>query len=661
MKKKSATSSLESLSVPELEEAVRRHNQLYFEFNRPEISDYEFDRLVERLKTLAPDSEALLELGSDVRRSGKKVRHRSEMLSLDKCYHDEDLASWAEKISGDFVASPKIDGLAVEIRYDARGFLTLAATRGDGLEGEDITENVRMIDDIPARIALPETENPKNASWEAKEGIEVRGEVYMRLSVFRTYKEQFANPRNLAAGAVKQKEAHKAREYRLSFFGYDVLGRDFETEEQKRDFLRKNRFPVVESLKVDRDRLSQPYDYFLKKRAEEDFETDGVVYRANLVSEQKRLGVTAHHPRYAIAYKFQGDSGVTTLDDVEWNVSRTSVITPVGLVEPVELSGAMVSRVSLHNLGLMQKLGLRHGSKVVMMRRGGVIPNLESVAEAGKGRPFAPPSHCPSCGEPTEVRDDFLYCTNKSGCRHAKIQELEHFMKVIECDGFGEKLIEKLYDNGFVLDPAEFYTLTKDNLLELERMGDVLATKLIGNIQAKRKLPLDLFLRSLGIRELAKHTAKILAQNFGTLEKVRSVSEEALSAIHTVGPVIAREVVEGLRKKSGLIEKLLKQVAVEAAPVTSGAERESAGPLQGKKFVFTGTLVSMERAKAQKLVEAQGGESQDSVTQDTDYLVIGDGGGAGSKLEKAKKIQSKGGKVKIMTESEWGTLVKRPS
>ncbi|QQR79723.1 MAG: NAD-dependent DNA ligase LigA [Deltaproteobacteria bacterium] len=645
--------TFEGLTIAQLEEAIRKHNQLYFEFNQPEISDYDFDRLVERLKQLNPKSKILLELGSDVSLLGKKVKHLSEMLSLDKCYHDEDLVSWASKIEGDFVVSPKIDGLATEIRYDAQGNVRLAATRGDGQEGEDITENIRMIQDIPQKIPL----NPPFSKGE----VEIRGEIYMKLSVFQKYKDQFANPRNLAAGAVKQKEAQKTKEYQLSFFGYDVLGKDFETEWEKREFLKKNHFPVVESQKISREDLLNPYAYFLKKRSEEDFETDGVVYRANLVSEQKRLGVTAHHPRYAIAYKFQGDSGITTLKDVEWNVARTGVITPVGLVEPVELSGAMVSRVSLHNLGLMQKLGLRHGSKVVMMRRGGVIPNLESVSEAGHGKAFEIPQECPSCGSPTEVRDDFLYCTNKTGCRKTKVQELEHFIKVIECDGFGEKLIEKLYDNGFVLDPAEFYSLTKENLLELERMGDVLATKLIGNIQAKRKLSLDVFLRALGIRELAKHTAKILVQNFETLERIRSVSEEELSAIHTVGPVIAREVVEGLKRKKDLIEKLLKCITVGANLVFVPKHlEESQGKLQGKKIVFTGTLVSMERSKAQKLVEELGAESQDTVTQETDYLVIGDGGGAGSKLEKAKKIQAKGGKIQILTETEWEKLIKQP-
>ncbi len=624
-------------TVDALEKEIQKHNQLYFEKNQPEISDYAFDRLVEKLKKLKPDSSILSAIPSEG--GAKKVRHTSEMLSLDKCYSVDDLNDWSEKFEGEIVASPKIDGLATELRYNEKGELTLGATRGDGVEGEDITANVRMIADIPQKIS--------------RGSLEIRGEIHMKLSTFKKYKKKFANPRNLAAGAVKQKDPQKTKEYHLSFFGYDVLGLPLETEWEKRSLLQSFRVPVVESRKVNREEMKEAYEYFLSKRTREDFETDGVVFKANLVSEQNQLGVTAHHPRYAIAYKFQDDSGTTVLKDVEWNVARTGVITPVGLVEPVELSGAMVSRVSLHNLGLMKKLGLRQGSKVVMMRRGGVIPNLESVLEVGHGKIFESPKVCPSCHSRAEIRDDFLYCTNKQGCRTTKIQELEHFIKVIECDGFGQKLIEKLYDNGFVQDPADFFTLTKNNLLELERMGEVLATKLIGNIQSRKKISLDGFLRSLGIRELAKHTSKLLVQHYRTLKDVLKVSEEELSQIHSVGPVIAREVVEGLKKKKGLIQKLLKYVDVAANLVFAAGGRSQGSPLHSKKFVFTGSLLSMTRNKAQKLVEEKGGEVLETVTKNLDYLVVGDGGGAGSKLEKAKKNQAKGAKVKIISERDF--------
>ncbi|MBI2067330.1 MAG: NAD-dependent DNA ligase LigA [Deltaproteobacteria bacterium] len=612
-------------SVEELEEKIRHHNRLYFEKNAPVISDPDFDSLVRKLKKIRPGSPVLSEIPADFsvqEKEFKKVTHLSPMLSLDKGYSEQEVLEWAGKFDGDLIASPKIDGCATELRYNEKGELFLAATRGDGMVGEEITPNARMILDIPQKISP------------FRGGLEIRGEIYMRLSVFEKYKKEFANPRNLAAGAIKQKNPRKTSQYSLSFFGYDVLGTPFETEAEKIRLLKLFRFPTVEMRGVVKTKIQEMFDYFLSKRATLDYETDGVVFKVNRIDEQKRLGFTAHHPRFAIAYKFQGDSGITTLEEVEWSVARSGTITPVGVVRPVELSGAMVSRVSLHNYGLMKALGLRRGSKVLMTRRGGVIPKLESVVEAGRGGPFMPPKRCPSCSLATEVRDDFLYCTNPKGCRKTKMEELEHFIKVIECDGFGEKLIVQLYDNGFVKDPSDFFHLKKEDLLELERMGDVLATKLIGNIQARRELPLDLFLRSLGIRELAKHTSKILVREFKTLDCILAVTEEELSAIHTIGPVIAREVVEGLKLRKGLLERLLKYVNVRAPLAAPKEGVQSAGSLQNKKFLFTGSLLSMERPKAEKLVERLGGEIASGVTKDLDYLVVGDGGGAGSKLEK---------------------------
>jgi len=635
MKKKNNASE-----IKKLEKEIQHHNQLYFQKNKPEISDTKFDQLVRELKKHKPNSSVLSEIASDIRdvsmKEFKKVRHTRFMLSLDKCYAEEEIQNWADKFEGEVVASPKIDGSAAELRYNENGELHLGATRGDGVVGEDITANVRMIKDIPQKIG--------------EGGLEIRGEIYMKLSIFKKFEGTFANPRNLAAGALKQKDPRKTRDYQLSFFGYDVLGKEFKTEKEKGSFLKKIGIPMVETRIIPKEEMQEVYEQFLSKRERHDFETDGVVFRANNLSEQKRLGFTAHHPRYSIAYKFQGDFGKTTLMDVEWSVARSGVITPVGIVEPVELSGATVRHVSLHNYGLMKKLGLRKGSKVLMVRSGGVIPKLESVVEAGRGIPFKSPDQCPSCGFPSEVREDFLYCTNPKGCRRTKLGELEHFIKVIDCDGFGEKLIARLYDNGFVKDPAGFFKLTKEDLLELERMGEVLATKLIGNLKEKQKLPLDLFLRSLGIRELAKHASKILVKEFKTLKRVLKVKEEELAAIHTIGPVIAKEVVAGLKKKRGLIERLLKFVSVVGArSPRPGAET---APLRGKTFLFTGSLLSMKRGEAENLVESKGGEIAGGVTKDLDYLVVGDGGGAGSKLEKAKKK-----KVKVVSETDWKKLI----
>jgi DNA ligase (NAD+) len=636
----------EAMSVAELEAEVRKHNRLYFSLNAPEIPDTDFDRLVETLRAKAPKSPALSELPSDVRPAGAKVRHDIPMLSLDKCYDEASVLEWAGKFKGEAIASPKIDGVALSIVYDRDGALVQAATRGDGAVGEDVTANVRAIANVPKRVGA--------LAKKGKGRIEVRGEVYMPLSIFARYKDAFANPRNLAAGAIKQKDPAKTADYALLFYAYDLLGTNALSEQEKLAWLSAEGFAELERRIVAGEGMQEAFEYFLSRRAAYDFETDGVVFKADLVGEQERLGNTAHHPRYAIAYKFQGDSGVTVLRGVEWSVSRSGAITPIAIVEPVELSGAMVGRASLHNLGIFRKLigdGLSIGARVLMMRRGGVIPHLESVEHPGKGA-LDIPGVCPSCGAKVEERDDFLYCTNPEACVRSKVGELEHFVKAVGIDGFGEKLVAQLYENGVVTDPSEFYDLTVDELLRMERMGETLAAKLVKNVDEHRRIPLDVFLQALGIRELGKHASKILA-GFGTLEAVMSRPEEELATVNTIGPVIAHEVVAGFQAKKELIAKLLKQVQVEEVEPVRG------GVLGGKSFLFTGKLLVMERKEAQELVEENGGSLALSVNKDLDYLVVGDGGGAGSKLDKAKKLQEKGRKVKVITEKAFLKMVKQ--
>lgn len=623
--------------IAELEAQIRHHNKLYFEHNRPEISDEEFDQLVERLKVLRPKSKVLQELGSDLSVTGEKVEHSSPMLSLDKCYNLDDLMRWAEKFAGDVVVSPKIDGAAIAIRYDEKGELTLAETRGDGFKGEDITKNVRQIEDIPRKVS--ETE------------LEVRGEVYMKRSIFEKYRNEFANPRNLAAGALKQKDPIKTKEYGLNFFAYELIGKDYPHEMEKVELLKRLGFIPVETCLVTKDQqaFEKIYQEFFTRREKLDYELDGVVYKANLLSEQTRLGASAHHPRWAIAYKFQGDVGTTELLEVEWSVSRTGTITPIGLVKPIELSGARVSRVSLHNVGIIKKLGVTLGSKVTMVRSGGVIPKLEAVLTSTK-RKIVLPKKCPSCGFATELRDEFLHCTNPQGCRKTKLGELRHFVDVLEIEGFGDKLIEQLYDNGFVEEVDDFFKLKVEDLVDLERVGQILAEKLIKNVREHRKVPLELFLRALGISELGKHVASVLKKNFHNLETILQTKESELAEIHTIGPVTAKEVGEGLRQKTPLIKRLLKHVElVEKARAT--------GALAGKSFLFTGKLAAMTRGEAEKKVLAHGGEMAAGVSRDLDFLVIGSEGyrnqEKGSKWIKAEGLIRKGADLKIISEEEF--------
>lgn len=624
------------MSIGELEEAIRHHNYLYFVKAKPEISDEEFDRLVQKLRKCKPDSSVLTQVGSDVLPTATAVRHQVPMLSLDKCYSEKEIQHWAEKFSGDVVASPKIDGCAVSLKYNSKGALTLAATRGNGIEGEVITPNAKFVRAIPKETSL------KN--------VEVRGEIHMPLSVFKRFKGEFANPRNLAAGAIKQKDPKKTAEYQLSFLAYDILNADAETEVQKQRLLEEGRFPVVEWRVVAKEEMQKVFEGFLTKGTRFDFETDGVVFKANEVAEQNRLGATAHHPRYAIAYKFQGETGETVIRDIIWSVSRTGTITPVGIVDPVGLSGARVTRVTLHNYGLAKKMGVTLGAKVRMMRRGGVIPNVEKVIQS-KGGALRPPSQCPSCGSAVELVGDFLYCTNPKRCAVTKIAELDHFVKTVDIEGFGRKHLQQLYEMGLVKDAADFYTLKTHNLLPLERMGKTLATKLVTNIEMRRKLPLEVFLRALGIDELGKHTSKILA-DFGSLKKVLVISAKELDSVHTVGEKIARAVVQGLKEKRPLIDRLLKFVTIE-----EGEPRKRGGLLSGKSFLFTGALLDMEREKAQALVEANGGVAATGISLKLDYLVVGDGGKAGTKLDKAKKLIAQGVKIQILSEKEFLKMI----
>lgn len=677
---------LVSLSVEELEAEIQRHNHLYWDQAQPEISDHDYDRLVRRLTEVAPDSPVLQELGpAEVGRIGNAVTHAAPMLSLDKCYafrnpdhKPGDLYSWAFSVArgevkgprfeGRVVVTPKMDGIAASLRYNEDGHLVQAATRGSGVEGDDITANVRTIEDIPNHLAEP--------------GIEVRGEIYMRLSVFAGFEEQFSNPRNLTAGAIKQKDPRGCARYGLSFMAYDLIGTDLTSEVDKLERLQDLGFSIPESLILDKDELQQGYTHFASQREALDFEIDGVVFKVNRVAEQQRMGATAHHPRYAIAYKFQAEKAITTLQRVEWSVARSGAITPVALVEPVTLSGASVSRASLHHVGFLEepsaeddpeqgkrKLGLlgRHsGARVEVSRRGDVIPKVEQVIEhpdpplAGATR-ITLPEACPSCGGGVRREGDFLYCQRPEQCRHATIGALAYFCKVVDIQGFGEKLLAQAYDHELIRSPADLYALTAEDLLGLERVGQKLAEKLIQEVDSHRQMPLATFLRALGIEELGPHVSGIMARRYGSLLAARAATAEELAAIHSVGEVIAQKVVSGLLAAAPQIELLVQQVTVLEEEAGADTEADAvAGPLAGQSFVFTGKLLELKRKQAQQQVKALGGEAPAGVIKTLTYLVVGDGGEQrkSSKRIKAEKNIEAGAATRIITESDFRKLMR---
>ncbi len=649
---------VDDMNVDELAAAIRYHNWRYFVLADPSISDYEFDRLTRRLKALAPDHAALVELtDGGGGPTGDKVAHDAPMLSLDKAYDAETVQAWAEAFEGQLVESPKIDGVAASLKYDADGRLIAAVTRGDGVRGEVFTANAMFIDAIPKHIGA----GP----------VEIRGEVFMPLSVFRGHFEgDFANPRNTTAGAIKQKEPHKTAGYRLSFFAYSVLGVDLDTVMDWVSWARDHGVPIVEMALLDAADVQAGYERWLARRAEIDFEIDGVVYLANVVAEHARLGATSHHPRYAIAYKFQGESGTTTIREIAWSVSRSGAITPVALIEPIVLSGATVSRCSLHNLAILRDLGASAGAEVVAMRRGGVIPHIEAVLTPGPTPEAAIPQTCPVSGHATEVVGDVLMCSEPHHCPAARLGTLEHFAKATEIDGFGPKILAQLLERGWLEEPADFYRLTAARLERLERLGRRSAQNLVASIDRARTLSLPRFLKALGVADLGAVAARKLAQTFGTLEAIRAAAPEDVAAVYGLGDRTARTILSGLDKRAELIDNLLAYVTVEPTPVVAAADTEQAdsalasGTLAGRSFVFTGKLATLDRKGAQALVTQRGGKTPSRVSKTLDYLVIGDDGspllGDGvmsSKHTEAAKLVAQGAALQIISETRFLELV----
>ncbi len=669
--------ALPDLNADQLEVLVRRANVEYWERNDPSLPDPLYDRIVEALRRERPDSPLLDDLGERVpdgpvleadeaedvapeARFGQAVRHTRPMLSLDKCYSNEELETWAGKFEGEIMAMPKMDGIAASLRYDERGKLQLAATRGRGTEGEDITVNVLLIEDVPNEI--PAEHGP----------LEIRGEIFMPLSNFASFGGEFSNPRNLTAGPIKQKERDTPEGRRrldaLSFFAYDADGRDFAHERDKLAVIeacgfRRDGFDIEF---VERDQLPASFERFAKVRPELDYEIDGVVFRAADTAEQRRLGSTSHHPRWSIAYKFQGDTGITTLNDVEWSVSRTGKITPVAMLEPIELSGAMISRASLHNLSRFAALGLRRRAKVEVTRRGGVIPMVERVIEIPDGaEEFEVPDHCPACGNEVVItRDreaDFLQCKQPERCITARLGELEHFAKVVDIQGFGPKVVRKCFDEGFLSTPVDYYRLRVEDLEQLERLGRKSAQGLIDEVEAHREIPLSTFLQALGIAHLGGQTSRLLAQELGSLRAIREVDRERLLQIRGIQDAIADAIIEGLDTHAELIDALLSEVKIDETPVETIGNRLGEGGdglLAGKSFLFTGALESFDRKTAQQKVLEHGGTTASGVSKTLDVLVIGSGKGQkSSKQKKAEKLIADGVAIEIMSEGDFLKLI----
>lgn len=642
-----------ALSADELEQEVEKHHRLYWEEDAAEIDDALYDLLVERLRELRPNAAILQDLGAEEIEQSLRITHERPMLSLNKCYTEEELKRWFTRFEGQAVVSPKIDGVAMSVRYDNDGKLQLAATRGDGVEGERITENARRVIGVPESIPT----GP----------LEVRGEAYLPLDIFRKkWAQDFANPRNLAAGALKQKDPDKTGAYGVHFLAYEVIGLDDQPDEAKRfDAIAEMGFHAVPYILANGDEGQQAFEHFANDRDNLNYEIDGVVFRVNDTAQHEEMGRTAHHPRYAIAYKIQGESGTSVLRAIEWSISRTGKINPVGIIDAVSLSGVTVKRVSLHNLHIMRELGEgefpKLGAKVLVTRRGGVIPHLEAIIEDGD-EVIEIPSTCPSCGAPTREEDDFLVADHDIDCVTAALKRLEHFSAVTDIRGLGPKVLAQLFEAQLVREPGDIYLLTKEEICTLERTGEKSAQNLLDAIDARKTLRPATLLAALGIPSLGRQVALALEEEFHQKwDELLQADVARLTAIEGIGEVIAEHISEGLEHLAPIIEHLLLHVTLTWPEPQKTIENS---PLQDVGVVFTGAMQHMKRKDAQALVRRLGGKTPSAVSGAVRYLVLGDkdfdefaAGKLTSKAKAAKKLQDQGADIEIISESDFLKLV----
>lgn len=640
--------------IAELREQIEKHNYAYYVLDQPSISDAEYDELMRKLMELeeqypqykTPDSPSQ-RVGGAPLEAFQKVTHRVPMLSLSNAFNEGDLRDFDRRVRqevGDvrYVCELKIDGLAVSLRYED-GYFVQGATRGDGTTGEDITENLKTIRSLPLRLRKQVT-------------IEVRGEAYMPRKSFEKLNEKrkmngeelFANPRNAAAGSLRQLDPKVAASRQLDIFAYHVVNAEelgILSHSAALNYLDELGFktnPARQVCETIDDVLSY-IEQWHGRRASLPYDIDGIVIKVDAFAQQKQLGATAKSPRWAIAYKFPAEEVVTQLVDIELSVGRTGVVTPTAILQPVRVAGTIVQRASLHNEDYIREKDIRLGDYVVIKKAGDIIPEVvRSLPErrTGKEEPFDMPTHCPACASELVRLDDevALRCVNPQ-CP-AQIREgLIHFVsrQAMNIDGLGEKVIAQLFEHGLVRSVADLYTLTKDQLVALERMGEKSATNLLQAIEASKQNSLERLLFGLGIRHVGAKAAKTLAEHFETMERLQQATKEELTAIHEIGEKMADSIVTYFSKEE--VKQLLERLRAYGVNMTyKGAKQtvDISSTFAGKTFVLTGTLQSMSRSEAKETIEALGGKVTGSVSKKTDVVVVGED--AGSKLEKARQL-----------------------
>ena len=658
--------------VEKLRERINSHNHLYYVLDNPEVSDAEYDRLFDELLALEEKYPSLITSDSPTQRVGaapleefETIRHALPMLSLNKATSEQAFHDFHRRVlelSGmpeetiRYMVEPKFDGLAVELIY-TNGVFQSGATRGDGIRGEDVTQNLRTVKSIPLRLMgkpVPVL-------------IEVRGEMIMNKKDFQTLNKArekageplFANPRNAAAGSVRQLDPKVTSKRPLSMYAYGtgrVEGKNLTNHRDSLRFLEKLGFKISRHVKLCEgvEEVKAYYQTILSQREKLPYEIDGIVIKVNAFNLQEKMGELSRSPRWAIAWKFPAQQEHTRIKDIVVSVGRTGALTPVALLEPVRVGGVEVSRASLHNEDEIKKKDIRIGDTIIVQRAGDVIPEVVKVVASkrtGRERTFTMPSLCPVCGSGVERPEgEAIHRCTGMGCPAQIKENLVHFASkgAMGIDGIGHKYLEQMVDKGIIKDQADLYFLTKQDLMKMERMGDKLADNMLKAVDQSRTPSLARLIYALGIRNVGTHLADVLAKNFGSIENLANQSKEDLTRIHEIGPIVAESIENFFHNPKNLkiLEKLKKGgVNFPVAEAEAGEK-----PLEGKSFVLTGSLDGFTRDRAREIIEAKGGRVTTSVSKKTDYLILGKE--PGSKYAKAQGLG-----IKILNESDFKRLV----
>lgn len=657
--------------IEKLRDAIEYHNYLYYIKNKPVIADETFDKLFRRLQDLEEHFPEFESPNSPTRRVGaapvdelKKVEHTSPMLSLDSALEEEKLENWDDFVKRntgrkkiDYVVEPKLDGLSVEVVYE-NGAFQYGSTRGDGQVGEDISENLRTIKTLPLQL---------RGNHDVPSFLAVRGEVLMsrqgfqKLNKFRIEhgKDPFANPRNAAAGIVRQLDSKNVADKPLEIFFYDILtseGNGFSSHWNVLETfpewgLKTNPYNKKAS---DFKEIEKYHDELAENRDNLDYEIDGIVIKVDDYGLRQQLGTRQRNPRWAMAWKFQPKKQVTDLVDIVVQVGRTGMLTPVALLDPVNVGGVTVSRATLHNEDEVRKKDVRPGDKVRIVRAGDVIPEVVERVNEGKekrAREFRMPKKCPVCGTKIVREGAYYFCPAGLSCEAQLIGRIIHYVSrdAMDIRNLGDKIVRQLVERGMVKDLADLYHLSVDDILQLEGFAQKSAKQLHDAIQGAKNPRLDTFLYALGIRHVGEHIARVLAREFGDLKSIRTAGYDDLIAIQEIGPEIAQTVSEFFQTKENqkIIDRLLK-AGVEVQELKSQKKKT----LDGRTFVFTGELDEFSRSEAKEIVESLGGRSTSSVSGNTDYVVAGEN--PGSKLDAAREND-----VQVIDENAFKKLIGR--